>query len=254
MKQYLMTILMISLYACSNAPEEQQKEVAVSEVEEVVESATALEFGGMSGQVVLIGKKITLLDKKLQPIGDISNLNGKVVDLMAVSDSLLQPTQDLCAAFWYVEINTGDQKGIVDGRQAYQLLESKKAASFGTANDEVAFLRTESFGMGQFYAGDVTDCSVSQPIVLKTKDYYGLVELVPNEYSKKASWGTDYAYWELKNDAGGYDEITNLKRDGDLIKLTIQRGFQEGKNSSEVVLKWADNKYTATYLTFGAVK
>jgi len=244
MKKYLIPIIMLSFYAYANSQKNEINEI---------------KFTKTNGEAVLIGDKIELLDKDLKVIADISNLNGKIVNIKSVSDSLFNQGkgfEGFCKSFWYVEIQSGTIKGIVNGRQVFKILELKQTENFTIESNNIEFLRTEFFGMGVVYQGDLAGCPVDQPIIIKytAKNYYGLVDLIQNEYSKEASWGQAFPYFELKDDDGGYDRIDTLIVEGTKIRLKIHRRFQEGENDSDVLLSFDNNKYIAEYLNFGEIK
>jgi len=267
MKRYLIPIILLSFYACTNPQKKESKQTINQQPEkvdtlirtEIVKNdIEELRFTKTNGKAILIGEKIELLDNNLKVIADISNLNGKVVSLKSVTDSLFNQGEDFesfCKSFWYVEIQSDSMQGIVSGRQVFKIQDLSPVEDFTINGNSIEFLRTDFFGMGVVYQGDLMGCPVDQPIVLKdsANDYYGLVDLVQNEFSKKASWGTAYAFFELRDDDGGHDEIDTLIIEGNKIRLRIHRGFQEGENDSDVLLSFENNKYTAEYLNFGEV-
>ena len=110
--------------------------------------------------------------------------------------------------------------------------------------------------MGVEYQGDLIGCPVDQPILVKDKKngFLGLVDLIPNEYTRKARLDTEYRFFELRNDDGAYDSIDSIIAEGTKIKLKIHRRYQEGENDYEVLLHYDNNKYIAEYLNFGEVK
>ncbi|KXX66881.1 hypothetical protein [Flammeovirga sp. SJP92] len=265
MKIYLISIIILSFCACVNPKNKESKQTInqpVGQVDtlhktEIVKKE--ITFSKANGEAVLIGEVIELLDYDLKVIADISNLNGAIVNIKSVSDSLYNQGKDFegfCKSFWYVEIEIDSIKGIVNGRQVFKIQDLTATEKFTVNGTCIEFLRTDFFGMGVVYQGELMGCSVDQPIIIKdtTNNYYGLVELVENDYSKKASWGSVYSYLELKNDDGGYDTIDTLIVEDSKIKLKIHRGFQEGENESDVVLNFKDGKYQAEYLNFGEVK
>lgn len=268
MKIYLIPIIILSFYACINPQKKESKQTISQPIEKVdtliktelvKNEIKEVKFSKINGEAVLIGEEIELLDNDLKVIADISNLNGKIVNLKSVSDSLYNQGKDFegfCKSFWYVEIQIDSITGIVNGRQVFKILDLSETEKF-TINDIcIEFLRTEFFGMGVVYQGDLMGCPVDQPIIVKdtANNYYGLVDLVENDYSKKAGWGKVYPYFELKADDGGYDEVDTLIVEDLQIRLRIHRGFQEGENESDVLLSFEDDKYQAEYLNFGEIK
>lgn len=138
----------------------------------------------------------------------------------------------------------------------FKILDLKQGENFIFNGNNIELLRTEFFGMGVDYQGDLMGCPVDQPVILKdtANNYYGLVDLVQNEYSKEASWGTSYPYFELRADDGGHDKIDTFLVEKNKIRLRIHRGFQEGENDSDVLLSFDNDKYIAEYLNFGEIK
>lgn len=215
-----------------------------------------IKFTKVKGEAVIIGDNIKLLDFNLKPISDISNLSGKIVNIRAVSDSLFNQAEDFegfCKSYWYVEIEKNKTKGIVNGRNIFKILDEKKYTIKGNI---IEIFRTEFFGMGVTYEGDLMGCPVNQPIVIKdtVKKYYGLVNLVSNQYSKEANRNTSYPFLELKSDDGALDEIETIIENKNYVTLKVNRTFQEGNNISEIKLQFENEKYIAEYLNFGEIK
>ena len=265
MKRYLIQLIILNVFACSN-PQDKETEQQNPQENNIVEPeitqeniATKIEgpkFKETNMQAVLIGNNIELLDNELKTIDNISNLSGDIIELTAVSDSLFNQSKDICDAFWYVKIKGADKEGIVNGRQVFKIVESKQDTSFTVNGNQIKILTTEFLGMGVNYQGELMGCPVDQPVLIRdTKnDFYGLIDLIPNEYSKKASWDNEYSFFELRSDDGAYDQIDSITTDGQKIRLKIHRSFQEGENDYEVLLSFDNDKYIAEYLNFGEVK
>ncbi|MCK5845945.1 MAG: hypothetical protein KAG84_00785 [Bacteroidales bacterium] len=265
MKRFLIPIIILSIYACSNPNKKENKQQSIRE-QNIIDSLTnteildkkvyELKFKEVNGQAVLIGEKIELLDKNLKTIDNISKLSGKIVDIKGVSDSLFNKSKDICDAFWYVKIEIENIIGIVNGRQVFEIQNSNQDTIFIIDSTQIEILTTDFLGMGVDYEGDLMGCPVDQPILIKdTKNnYFGLVDLIQNEYSKKASWDNEYPFFEIRSDDGCYDKIESIIVDGTDIRLKIHRRWQEGENDFEVLLNFADNKYKAEYLNFGEIK
>lgn len=268
MKNYLIPIIIYSLFVCSTLQKKEGEQrinqhpengdilTKADVIKNVIEG---VKFTKANGEAVLIGEKIELLDNDLKVIADISNLAGMIVKIKSVSDSLFNQGDDFegfCKSFWYVEIQSGTLKGIVSGRHVFKILDLKQEEKFIIGGNSIEFRRTEFYGMGVVYQGDLMGCPVDQPIIIKNtaNNYYGLVDVVQNEYSKEASWNTAFKYFELRDDDGGYDKIDTLILDGAKIRLRIHREFQEGENDSEVILSFDNGKYTAEYINFGKIK
>ena len=265
MKRFLIPIIIICFYACSNPQKKENKEQSIQEkttidsltnTETIDKNANELNFIEVARQSVLIGEKIELLDKNLKTIEDISNLTGKIVNIKGISDSLFNNSEDICKAFWYVKIETENVKGVVNGRQVFEIQNSNQDTSFTIDSNNIEILTTDFLGMGVDYEGDLMGCPVDQPVLIRdTKNnYFGLVDLIQNEYSKKASWDNEYPFFEIRSDDGCYDKIESITKDGTGFILKIHRNWQEGENDYEVLLKFADNKYIAEYLNFGEIK
>jgi hypothetical protein len=265
MKRFLIPIIIVSIYACTNPQKKENKEQSIQEkntidsltnTEILVKNANELNFKEVNGRAVLIGEKIELLDKNLKAIDDISNLTGRIVNIKGVSDSLFNNSEDICKAFWYVKIETENITGIVNGSQVFEIQNSNQDTSFTIGSNHIEILTTDFLGMGVDYEGDLIGCPVDQPILIKdTKNnYFGLVDLIQNEYSKKASWDNEYQFFEIRSDDGCYDKIESIITDGTGIRLKIHRRWQEGKNYYDVLLNFVDNKYKAEYLNFGERK
>ncbi len=251
-----MPIIIISFYSCSNPQKKENKEQSIQEKTTIDKNANELNFKEVVGQAVLIGEKIELLDKNLKTIEDYSNLTGKIVNIKGISDSLFNNSEDICKSFWYVKIETENIKGIVNGRQVFEIQNSSQDTSFTIDSNHIEILTTDFLGMGVDYEGDLMGCPVDQPILIKdTKNnYFGLVDLIQNEYSKQASWDNKYPFFEIRSDDGCYDKIESIEIEGTDIRLKIHRRWQEGENDFEVLLKFEDNKYKAEYLNFGEIK
>jgi hypothetical protein len=265
MKRFIIPIIIISFYACSNPQKKENNEQSIQEkttIDSLTNSETIdknendLKFKEAAGQAVLIGEKIELLDKNLKTIEDISNLTGKIVKIKGISDSLFNNTEDICQAFWYVKIETENFKGIVNGRQVFEIQNSEQDTSFTIDSNHIEILTTDFLGMGVDYEGDLMGCPVDQPIVIKDKknNYFGLVDLIQNEYSKKASWDNEFPFFELRSDDGCYDKIVSIITNREGVRLKIHREWQEGENDYEVILSFINNKYQAEYLNFGEIK
>jgi hypothetical protein len=265
MNKYILPLIILIFYACSYSqnskakkqnPEDNSK-VETSETNEIIDKEVKeLKFKEINAQAVLIGEKIELLNKDLKPIDDISDLTGTIVDVVGVSDSLFNNSEDFCNSFWYVKIKSPNKIGIVNGRKVFRIRDSKQDTSFTVNGNHIEILMTEFFGMGVVYQGDLMGCQVDLPIIIKDSEnkYYGLVNLIPNEYSKKASWDNEFPFFEIRDDDGAYDKIVSIITEGTKIKLKIHRRWQEGENDFDVLLEYNKGKYTAEYLNIGKIK
>ncbi len=213
-------------------------------------------FKKTNGQAILLGNRIKILDNNLNVIEELSNIPPRIVEITGISDSLFNDTKEICNAFWYVKIQGEKIRGIANGRQVFEIQNSDQDTSFAIDRNLIEIHTTNFLGMGVDYNGDLMGCPVYQPILIKDKknNYFGLVDLIKNEYSKKANWDNEYPFFEIRNDDGCQDKIKSITVDGEKIILKIHRVFQEGENDYEVLLKFENNKYVAEYLNFGEIK
>jgi len=212
-----------------------------------------LKFNKLETRAVLIGENIKLLNDNLAPFIDISEYSEKIVQVTAVSDSLLVNQDDFCNSYWLVKIKIGNLTGIVNGRRVFKLLEGK---TYWLNHKKVEIFKTEFFGMGIAYDGELLGCSVDQPIVIKddSNKYFGLVNLIRNELSGKARWDNNYKFFELRNDEGYNDVVTSIEAYDSSFKLKVHRNFMEGENDFEVKLQYNNKKYSAELVHFGEIK
>lgn len=255
----LLTILTIGLIGCSNTgnksngqnDKELQNQTATINVK-----APKLTIKSTKGQAILIGKPIKLLDNNLNVIDDISEMTTKYVSITGISDTLFNDTKDICNAYWYVRIKIADKEGIVNGRQVFKIESSFQDTTFSINGRTLEFLTTKCLAMGVEYLGDLMACPVDQPVIIKDdkNNFNGLISIIPNEYYKKAINNQDFPYFQLRNDNGYSDRITSIKINESEVKLSIHRGFQEGENDYEVLLRYDKGRYTAEYLNYGKIK
>jgi len=262
------TILSLCVLPCCNSAnkkaqnnEEQQTENEIpdtfSTTQNKNESLDIISFKPMNGQAVLLGNSIMLLNNNLEDIEDISNLNTKIVEITAISDSLINETDDICDAYWYVKIKSGDKEGIVNGKNVFQMecpfedysSQDKKMLIDGK---RLEFLTTTGLTVGTVYDGSLVDCPVYQPLIIldEKNNFYGLINLIPNDTDNGRE---QFNYFQLESNSGIYEKIVSVDVDGATIKLKIHVVFQEGKTDYEVLLKYDQNKYTATCSDFGEI-
>ena len=213
-------------------------------------------FKKTKGQAILMGNMIKILDNNLNVKEEFSNIPPRIIEITGISDSLFNDTKEICNAFWYVKVQGEKINGIVNGRQVFEIQNSNQDTIFTVDGNQIEILTTDFLGMGVDYNGDLMGCPVDQPILIKDKknNYFGLVDLIQNKYSKKASWDNEYPFFEIRSDDGCQDKIKTITVEGTNIKLKIHRVFQEGENDYEVLLKFENNKYKAEYLNFGEIK
>lgn len=255
----LLLTLSFGIFSCSNSAikinGQKDKELQF-EIEKKIENASNVSFKKIKGQAILVGNSIKLLDNNLKVIEDISNLTTKFVEITGISDSLFNDTKEICNAYWYVQIRTSDKEGIVNGRQVFKIESSNQDTTILLNGKRLEFLTTACLAMGIEYQGDLMDCPTDQPLIVRDEknNFYGLVEVVPNDFYKKAISNTEFKYFQLRSDAGFLDIIVSLEFHESTIKLKIHRQFQEGENDYQVLLRYDRNKYTAEYLNYGEIK
>jgi hypothetical protein len=215
--------------------------------------AHQLKFNKLDAKAVLIGEQINLLSDNLESIKDISEYSEKIIQVLAVSDSLFVDQDDFCNSYWLVKIKIGEFTGIVNGRQVFKLLEGK---TYWPNDKKIEIFKTQFFGMGIDYDGELLGCPVDQPIILKDdeRNYFGLVNLMPNELSGKARWDNTYQFFELRNDDGYNDEITSIEVKQSSYILKIHRNFMEGENDFKVKLQYEYKMYSAEFVHFGEIE
>ncbi|NQY10495.1 MAG: hypothetical protein HRT71_13410 [Flavobacteriales bacterium] len=209
----------------------------------------------VSGQAILIGEAIQLLDSDLAHSKKVTMLKeGTLVSLLAISDSLFRPTQDFCDAFNYVQIVTKSDTGFVDGRNVYKIEDSNQDTSFSYRNTIYNLKTTSFFGIGVTYDDGLSFCSkYNQPaiIVNNSNSETSLIKMIKNDLYAEASLNSDFDFFELRADAGALDKIKSIKSFEDGVVLTIKREFQEAWNEYEVKLILYKNEYSAEYLSYG---
>ena len=145
---YIFPILLASCGQTSNKAQEQTPEVIKEKLESSEKSfeKKTITFKGHKGRAVLIGEKIDVLDNELQSVMTLNE--SSIVEILGLSDSLFQKTDDYCDAFRYVKIKTDSQNGIIDGRNVYQLTESQQDTSFNYNDKKIDIKTTSFFGIG----------------------------------------------------------------------------------------------------------
>jgi len=255
----LLTILTIGIIGCSNTGNKttgQYHKELLNQNTTINDKISNVTFNSSKGQAILIGKPIKLLDKNLNVIDDISKWTTKYVEIIGISDSLFNDTKDICNAYWYVKIKMTDKVGIVNGRQVFKIESSDQDTSFSINGKRLEFLTTTCLAMGVTYQGDLMACPVDQPVIIKDEknNFNGLIDVISNNYYKEAIVNQDFQYFQLRNDDGYYDKIVAVTLLESGIKLSIHRGFQEGDNDYEVLLRYDQGRYTAEYLNYGEIK
>lgn len=271
MKKYLIPFITLCVFACSK-PQNKETKAQISQEKELVTTdikPTKIEkkipknnnitekfkFKELNTQAVLIGDKIELLNNDLKKIDDISNWTQKIVDVVGVSDSLFNQKNDICEAFWYVKIKFKNKEGIVNGKQVYKIQSSEQGIDFTIKNKKVEILTTEHFAVALEYQNDFMGCPMYRPVVIKdsANNFFGIIDFIPNKYSKKGRVNNKYPLFQLQSNEGMYDNIYSAIIEGTNIRLKIRTLFQTEQSHSEVVLKFDKNKYIAEYIHYGEI-
>lgn len=223
-----------------------------------VENRANLTFNELSGQAILLGENIAILDLNLDKFSTLEE--GTLVSMLGISDSLFQTPDDYCNAFHYVKISVDNKELLVDGRNIYQLFDSYNTSgqytSFNFQEKEFELKTTLFFGIGATDDDGLTFCSnYYEPIVLleKTSNTTKLVHLVKNGISSEASWKDEFNYFVLMANDGALDSIENIEEISNGVILTIKREFQEGWNRYHVKLLLDKSEYHAEYMDYGEI-
>lgn len=212
-------------------------------------------FKQFKGYAILLGNNIELLNEKFKKVSQLNE--NEVVEIEMISDSLFQLTKDYCDAFKYLKIKKGNQKGIIDGRYVYQIIDSEDDTTFKIKNKQFFIKSTSYLGISASNEDGLTFCSkYFEPIVIFNDKLENakFVKLKINSTSKKAIWNQGFKYFELMANDGACDKINQIKSSEKGIILTIKREFQEGWNEYKVLLTFEGGDYYAEYLTYGEIK
>lgn len=254
---YILPILLASCGQPNDKAQEQISSVSKEQTgtpEKTIDKKT-ITFKEHSGKAVLIGEKIDVTDDELHVLTTLNE--SSIVEIVGLSDSLFQKTDDYCDAFRYVKIRADSQKGIIDGRSVYQITNSQQDTSFNYEDKKFDIRSTLFFGIGVSDDDGLTFCSkYFEPVVIIESDSNQpkLIEIIKDDISKEASWNDDFKYFELMANDGAYDKIKRIEQTGNGVILTIKREFQEGWNEYQVRLKSAEGTYKAEYLNYGEIK
>lgn len=211
-------------------------------------------FKEITGEAVLIGKNITLHDTELNKIR--TSEEGTVVKLRGVSDSLFLKTDDYCDAFKYVKIEGDSIDLLVDGRNVYQISNSKQDTSFQYQNKEYELKATSFYGVGFANDDGLTFCSkYYEPVVLTEKEsgHPKLISLLKNNILKEATRNNEFNFLELQDNDQARDKIEKIEIVETGVILTIKREFQEGWNTIQVRLILNSTDYQSEYLNYGEI-
>ena len=216
------------------------------------EQAPSISFKEVEAKGILLGDSISILDLKLQNISLLGE--GALVDIMGVSDSLFQKTNDNCDAFKYVKINTHSGARIIDGRHVYQISSSNEGINFEYKQNSYYIKTTEFYGIGPSDDEGLTFCNkYFEPVVLTnlTNNTTQFIVLVKNELSNEAYWNKGFPYFEFMANDGAYDQIKSVTPIKEGVILNIKREFQEGWNEFQIKLLLNQDIYKAEILNYG---
>ena len=227
MNKLIVLLPLILFISCGQAKTTNKKDkLALTESN----NTDTIKYLQLSNKAVLLGSDLKLLDKNYKIIKDISNFNGKIIEITAVSKyyQKLKPTDDFCEDFKYVKVKSKEFEGIVDGRRVYATIESDQNRTIEIGQNKIVLTVTRNFGIGVTNEEGLTGCTVYSPILLqdKSSDYEGLIEMVKNKLND--SHLVYYPYYELKDDDGATDKIETIENKDNKIILAIKRIYQEG--------------------------
>ncbi len=212
----------------------------------------------LSGQAILIGPKIELLNESLKPFESEKTLKeGTFVTLLGISDSVFQNTTDYCDAFNYIKIKSESVTGIIDGRNVYKVSNTLPNSSFQINNVAYHLKTTSFYGIGALNEEGLSYCSkFNQPIVIvnTSNNTKSLIHLLKNNFNKKITQNKGFEYFEFRADDGASDMIQAIKPIENGVVLSIKRGLQEGWSEYDVKLIIEDNNYKAEYLNYGEIR
>lgn len=201
-------------------------------------------------KAVLIGKKIELLDENNTLLKDISNLQGKIISVLSISNKInhYNGNKD-CNEFKWVKVKIGEKIGYIDGNYLYELINHKQNQKLKFGLDEISLTVTKTMGQRENdETGDPLYCYSDKPIIFKDKEakFEGLVETIKNEYSEHNNH-----YFALFDDDGAGDEVINVEKKDNKYIFTIQRIYQEdGANMTVEIYKKQDGKFVAEITTY----
>ncbi len=216
-------------------------------------NAETITFQKVNGKAIVIGEKVNILNKTLQTKTTLKG--NSIVEIVGVSDSLFQKTEDYCDAFRYVKIK--DENGLIDGRKVYKLTGSEQDTSFNFKDNTFHLTATTFFGIGVSDEDGITFCSkYFEPIAITNSklNQTRFIKLIENELSLKVAWSDNCEYLELMANDGAYDKVIKIEESKKGVILTIEREFQEGYNEYQVELNLTEETYTAEYLSYGEIK
>jgi hypothetical protein len=207
-------------------------------------------FSNYQVKAVLIGQKIELFDENNKVIKDISNLNEKIVSVLAISNKInLHKNVSDCNEYKWVKIKIDNEIGFVDGTYLYELIEHKQNQKKQIGTDEIEIILTKNMGQREFDENDdPLYCFSDKPIIFKDKasKYEGLIKTLKNKFSENNKY-----YFEIADDDGAGDEIETIEKINEQYILTIKRFYQEGEGNLKVsIYKNNRGKFVAEIIEF----
>lgn len=126
MKYLALIALIIIFFSCKNNVDTEEKtaqtkdtinNVSISTPSQTyIETIKNEQFSNYQAKAVLIGQKIELFDENNKVIKDISNLNEKIVSVLAISDKInFHKNVSDCNEYKWVKIKIDNEIGFVDG-------------------------------------------------------------------------------------------------------------------------------------------
>jgi len=204
-----------------------------------IETIKNEQFSNYQAKAVLRGQNVELFDENNNVIKDISNLNEKIVSVLAISDKInFHKNVSDCNEYKWVKIKIDNKIGFVDGTYLYELFEHKQNQKKQIGTDEIEIILTKNMGQREFdETGDPLYCFSDKPIVFKDKasKYEGVIKTLKNNFSENNKY-----YFEIADDDGAEDEIKNIKKNNEQYILTIERYYQEGVGNLKVLI-YKDN-------------
>ncbi len=259
--KYLASIaLIIIFFSCKNnvdtAEKTAQTKDTINNVSISTSSQTYIEtikdeqFSNYQAKAVLIGQKIELFDENNKVIKDISNLNEKIVAVLAISDKInFHKNASDCNEYKWVKIKIDNEIGFVEGTYLYELFEHKQNQKKQIGTDEIEIILTKNMGQREFdETGDPLYCFSDKPIVFidKASKYEGVIKTLKNKFSENNKY-----YFEIADDDGAGDEIKTIEKINEQYILTIERHYQEGVGNLKVsIYKDNSGKFIAEITEF----
>lgn len=260
MKYLALISLIIMFFSCKNNVETVEKTTQTKDTIDNVSISTNSKiyfekiknepFSNYQAKAVLIGQKIELFDVNNRLIKDISNLNEKIVSVLAISDKInFHKNASDCNEYRWVKIKIDNEIGFVDGTYLYELFEHKQNQKKKIGTDEIEIILTKNMGQREFdETGDPLYCYSDKPIVFidKASKYEGIIKTLKNKFSENNKY-----YFEIADDDGAEDEIKNIEKINEKYILTIERSYQEGVGNLKVsIYKDNSSKFVAEITEF----